>query len=614
MIVTIFKDVYDKTNPIYIDVLKILKHIKNGRWANNIHKLRQESDKANRTRFKNSLPSICFSGKFKERFDNDIIEHSGLTVLDFDHVENLKDFKAEICKDKYTYSAFISPSGDGLKVLVKIPAEIENHEKHYLGLMKKYPSLDKTSRNLSRVCFVSYDPDIYINENSEVFTEKGKIVERKEYTITEAQTTDFSKINIACDIIRNSSDGNKHPNLIRASRLVGGFIAGGLVEECEGVRLLENEINKKGCDDFKLACKTIQDGITHGKLDPIYEKTYKLRVQQIIKEDIIIEDEPARDVVYLDEVREKIIYSFENGTSRGETTHFPHIDEHFRWKRGEVTLMGGLGNHGKSQLIYQMALVKAVKDNYKWGIFSPENMPEEEFYKDLIHSYVGKSTEKHHSNQMSMDELVDGMDFIKEHFFLIYPKNDSPTPEYMNNRFRELIIKHNIDGCIIDPFNQLDNDISKNNGREDQYLSAFLTKAKRFSLEQNVFFVIITHPSGKITKPKNSEDYSCPDVYDLAGGAMWNHKCDNVLFTHRPFFNSDRENTLVNFISRKIKKQKLNGTPGEVNLKYDKFTSRYMQMNEFNPLFKNGNVLKDFTEPKQANMNFYGTENDEVPF
>ena len=145
MIVTIFKDVYDKTNPVYIDVLKILNYIKQGRWANNIHKLRQETDKANRARFKNSLPSICFSGKFKERFDNDIIEHSGLTVLDFDHVENLKDFKAEICKDKYTYSAFISPSGDGLKVLIKIPPEIENHEKHYLGLMKKYPSLDKSS-------------------------------------------------------------------------------------------------------------------------------------------------------------------------------------------------------------------------------------------------------------------------------------------------------------------------------------------------------------------------------------------------------------------------------------------------------------------------------------
>lgn len=613
MIITVYRDVYDKESQNYIKAQRVLHFIKTGRWAEKIHRLRQATEKADRSKIKYFLPSICFSGKFESRYDDKIIEHSGLVILDFDHVENLPEFKAEICKDEYTFAAFISPSGDGLKVLVKIPPEIENHEKYYYGLIKKYPTLDTTSKNISRVCFASYDPELYLNENSKVFTDKGKIVETKELKpIIEAKKTDYKKLDLAVEIIRSAADGEKHKKLVKAAYLAGGFIGGGLVEEHVAVQILEYEINKKNPDDFKMACVAIQKSIDSGKQFPIYEDTFKVRYEEIINQDIIIEDEPAKDVIYLDNIREKIIYTFENGTSQGETTHYPEIDKHFRWKRGEITLMAGIGNHGKSAMMYQLALAKTVKDGYRWGVFSPENMPEEEFYKDLIHSYVGKSTERHHHNQMSKQELVDAMDFIREYFYLIYPKNDSPTPEYMHNRYRELIIKHNIDGCITDPYNQLENDLSKAGGREDLYLSKYLTTAKRFAVEQNVFYVIIAHPKGGLTKTK--QDYDCPDVFDLSGGAMWNNKADNILFTHRPFYTSDSENTMVKFISRKIKKQKLNGIPGEVDLKFDRLKNRFIQVDDWNPLNKFG--YPEYVEQQQITpyTNFYEPENSEIPF
>jgi len=582
MIVTIFRDIYEKKNPFYRPVETVLKLIKDGKYANRIHQLRNTTEKAERERIKKSLVSICFCGKFTERFDDKITHHSGLAILDFDHVKDLPKLKEEICKDEYTFAAFVSPSGDGLKVLVKIPADIKNHEAHYIGLMNKYPDLDSTSKNLSRVCFVSYDKDLYHNPNSKVFTEKGEIKVTTERRVIEAQRTDYAKINIAADMIRNSVDGEKHHNLIRAARLIGGFVAGGMVEEHEAVRVLENEINQKDIGNFTAACKTIQDGIEYGKKAPIYEETYRQRVQEIKHEEIIIKDEPAKDLVLLNEVRDKIIYTYEHGTSRGETTHFHDIDEVFRHKRGEITLMHGIGNHGKSQLLMQFLLAKAVKDNYRYGVFSPENMPVEEFYKDLMHSYVGRSTEKHHFNRMSMEELEKAMTFVNDHFFLIYPEKDDPTPEYINHRFRELLIKHSIDGCVIDPYNQLDNDISKTGGREDQYLSIFLTKAKKFAVTHNLFYYIVSHPKGNLKK--DGVDYECPNVFDLSGGAMWNNKCDNILVTHRPHYTSDKTSSEVHFKSQKIKKQKLNGIPGDVSLSFDKMTSRYYQLDGFNPM------------------------------
>ena len=585
--VTVFRNIFDKDNPIYRDVYSVLGAVRDGIYKDKIHLLRQEQDKSERERIKRGLLSICFSGKFKRRFDKDIISHSGLAVLDFDHIDI--SFKKLISGDPYTFAAFISPSGDGLKVLVRIPPEIENHEAYYLGIVKycenkKYPKLDTTSKNISRVCFISYDPDIYINKDSVVFDSKGTIEEKTRLVEQpSAQTTDFAKMNVVCEMVRNSIDGNKHQELVKASRLAGGFIAGGLVEEHEAIRLLEIEINRKDPKDFKRAAQTITECIEYGKKDPIYEENYRAKLKEVKTTDIIIEDRPAKDVIFLDEVKDKILYSFKHGTSQGESTHFPQIDDKYRMKRGELTLIHGIANHGKSAMLRQIMLAKSLHDGYKWGIFSPEDMPVEEFYKDLIHSYIGKSTEPHHPNQMSVGELEQGMEFIKNHFFLIYPKDEAPTPQYINNRFRELVIKNDIDGCAIDPYNQLDNDISKTGGREDQYLSRFLTDSKRFAVEHNLFYFIVAHPRGGLSK--DGSDYEMPNVYDLAGGAMWNNKCDNILVHHRPRYTSDKKDTRAIFASQKIKKQKLNGVPGEVELYFIWSEARFRQtFDQYSPL------------------------------
>ena len=415
---SIFKTIFEKNDPQHWEVDGLLEYIKAGRWEQRIHQVRLELEPAAKKKLKEFLPSICFSGTFSNRFDNKLIQHSGIVVLDFDHVANLEEKKKEICADEFTYSCFISPSGDGLKVLVKIPPEVENHRDYYRGLMKKYPSLDPTSINVSRVCFVSYDSELYLNKDSKIWEKKGKY-NQPEKSKAEAQDTNYIKIQIAVDMIRNSVDGDKHPTLIKASRLMGGYIASGTIEEHEAVRVLEVEINKKNPIDFGAAQKAIRAGIEYGKDFPIYPDNETKSIKKIQDEIIIIEGEPATDVVYLDDVRENIVYSFKNGTSRGESTHFPDIDTAYRMARKEVTVVHGFANHGKSAFVMQMALIKSVKDGHKWGVFSPENYPAHEFYKDLIHSYIGESTEKHHDNQMSESSLNKGMNFIKDHFFFM---------------------------------------------------------------------------------------------------------------------------------------------------------------------------------------------------
>jgi succinate dehydrogenase flavin-adding protein (antitoxin of CptAB toxin-antitoxin module) len=172
--ITIFQSIKDTSTPFHRDVMVVLERIKDGSSKELVKRIRQEKDKSNRNEFKKQLPAICFSGVFNKRNDSAIIEHSGLICLDFDGYDKQKALlqdKENLSKNKYVFSVFISPSGNGLKVLVKIPKDVDNHVNYFNSLMKYFNSnyFDKTSRNISRVCYESFDPLLHINANSSIW-------------------------------------------------------------------------------------------------------------------------------------------------------------------------------------------------------------------------------------------------------------------------------------------------------------------------------------------------------------------------------------------------------------------------------------------------------------
>ena len=185
--ITIFKNIKETSAPFYRNIHIVLERIKQGACKNIVKKIRLEKNKEERNELKKHLPAICFSGTFTKRADASINEHSGFICLDFDGYKKIKEMleeKEKLSKNKYVYSVFISPSGNGLKVIIKIPQDIDNHINYFNSLEKHFKSLnfDKTCKNISRVCYESYDPLLYINENSSVW-DVIEDVEYKEVTI-----------------------------------------------------------------------------------------------------------------------------------------------------------------------------------------------------------------------------------------------------------------------------------------------------------------------------------------------------------------------------------------------------------------------------------------------
>jgi len=204
--ITIFRNIKDTNAPFYRDVEVILDRIKQGASKELIKKIRGEKNKKLRQELKAHLPAICFSGVFTKRNDTSIREHSGLICLDFDGYDARKDLlqdKEKFTKNNYVYSVFISPSGKGLKVLVKIPQDMDNHV-HYFNSLRNHFNNDKfdvTSKNLSRVCYESYDALIYVNENSSVWDKIEEIEYEEKHRYRDAPTIPITDENRIVNIL-----------------------------------------------------------------------------------------------------------------------------------------------------------------------------------------------------------------------------------------------------------------------------------------------------------------------------------------------------------------------------------------------------------------------------
>lgn len=275
---------------------------------------------------------------------------------------------------------------------------------------------------------------------------------------------------------------------------------------------------------------------------------------------------PVDGVYYLEDIFPSMLENFKRGIQLAPTTRFTDMDDFFRWKKGELNLFVGYGNHGKTFFALQLMLTKSIWDGWRWAIFSPENYPANDFYDDLVEMYVGKWL-----NNMSEQEYTDACYFIGDHIFYVYPDNEHDVNS-INERFRHLVLKKGLDGVMIDPFNQLDHN-QKTFQREDQYLSEVFKDLKRFALLNNVCYNIIAHPKN----PSYNQDKSLPivDMYDIAGGAAWGNKMDNIVSYYRPNFHIDKNDPNVQVFIQKLKRKRTGGKLGDFPLVLDWGRKRY---------------------------------------
>ncbi len=158
-----------------ITLESVLHDIHSGRYENQIEQVRaayKQGGKKAAGPLKGKLPAILFSGLFNERNDGGIQQHSGILVADLDELEDrIPELRDRLAEDRHVLFVFLSPTGSGLKVGFRVPADAQRHADSFAAVAAHVvethgETIDPACKNLSRLCFVSHDPNIRINRNA----------------------------------------------------------------------------------------------------------------------------------------------------------------------------------------------------------------------------------------------------------------------------------------------------------------------------------------------------------------------------------------------------------------------------------------------------------------
>jgi hypothetical protein len=383
--ITYFKSLNDTGVPYHIDIGQAIKRIREGVSKTTVELIRSEKDKSIRNSIKKKLPAICFSGTFSQRSDASVIKHSGFICIDFDGFTDewaMLNARHKMISDSFSYCVFTSPSGDGLKVIVKIPAEINNHKNYFSSLEKHYnmSEFDVTSKNISRICFESYDPDIYVNDNSSVWSTITVEEHQSFDKVTSRQTiklTDNNEVIRRLNIWWNSKFG-----LLPGSRNNNTFVLASAYNEY-GIDKFDalSALSDLASEDFPMSeikvCldSAYKNSDAHGS--KFYEDTVKVdSINTMIKKGI-----PAEQVISMNnDIPIELVQSVISNISTSDVSSF--------WSKNSKGVIIHI-NHQYKKYLESSGYYKFYPENGQNSVFVKiQNNTISDAFEDSIKDYV----------------------------------------------------------------------------------------------------------------------------------------------------------------------------------------------------------------------------------
>jgi len=182
------------SNPLILNYIRFVNSVKKQQFENQISEIRESLDKDTRRKLKRKLPSICPAALIAgTRRNQKIVKPTGIISVDIDNIPGPEILKNHITRNDFVFSAFISPSQFGLKVLFRIPADEETFLHSYLSIEEYFKrnyniEIDKACKDITRLMFVSSDSDIYYNPESKIYTGKIKPKIPKSSLVTPSQS------------------------------------------------------------------------------------------------------------------------------------------------------------------------------------------------------------------------------------------------------------------------------------------------------------------------------------------------------------------------------------------------------------------------------------------
>lgn len=294
--VSVFQGSTNTTPVDTVPLATILQRIQDGRYRQYVEQLRRilatQGEDAYATAKRRSI-AFTPAGTFTARNNASLDMPSGCLNLDLDDLIDLDHARATIGADPHLVYMFVSPSGQGLKLgmHVKRYGDADSYRHVWFAveryLVETYPDLavsnDTLCKDVSRLCYMSWDPNLLTNPASLAFVAPPLApfapkppqpsrpwtlpTERRQRYADQAIATAI-KILDASVARTPTSKGTRDRQRLKASRLLGGYIAGGVLTEAEAKAGIAAAV-ERNTGQLNRAWRVIEHGLRYGEAAPI---------------------------------------------------------------------------------------------------------------------------------------------------------------------------------------------------------------------------------------------------------------------------------------------------------------------------------------------------------
>lgn len=280
---------------------------------------------------------------------------------------------------------------------------------------------------------------------------------------------------------------------------------------------------------------------------------------------------------YLEQVRTN---TFELGLCTGSVT----IDKYFRYKRGNLVMINGSDNVGKTTCILFLFTLYSKFNGLKWFIYTTENS-NGSIAEDVMVFFLGKKLDK-----CTPEEFSAAKKFFTNHFFLVRRSEKMYDYEETIAMARKVLSKHAIDGLLVDPWYSVLGDINEQKTSDHAYQYKAIRAIKSFGSANGVSTYVNIHLHTNASRKVDGDGHMmAPGKQDSEGGSKFSNVADDFVTIHRKT-QHPTDWMVTEMHIRKIKERK---TGGQVTKLDEPILLR------MNDSYTNFQIIGDYSEPSE---------------
>ena len=276
---------------------------------------------------------------------------------------------------------------------------------------------------------------------------------------------------------------------------------------------------------------------------------------------------PLKDIKTMDDFGDMLDLLYQEGPKPGACTGWENLDRVVKFQTGQLALVTGRTNDGKSEWVDELVLRLALSQNWKIAYWTPENTLLDHNRK-LIEKLTGRTFVRRGTSQgVQPGQYHLCKQWIGENVTWIDLPFDKLNLDTILERSRSLVRKFGIRLLVLDPFNFIE---KENNSQrsENAWDSHVVGAIRSFAIENDVMVVLVAHPR-KVEMQIDGRRRRIT-IEDISGTADFGNKADYCFCVDR-----DDDHKVVTISVDKVR-NKLLGSRGQAFFVYQKASGRYV--------------------------------------